>query len=286
MFRVRMKQWLGERASLVAVGLFALALFLYALAYLLEKGFTALTPGTVIGAVATALLLAAVSVTIEQYIKTNLTDIDVTSVLRSRELGIQQIAERNIARGRFTGLLKGFLDECREEIVILAYAGDNFIERNRAWIKEALRHGTQVGLLILHPEQLEQADQTEGRDISSHIQKTLGYCRQLVAENPPGVEKFEVRGYTGHLYYTAIFVDRQIKNEVKGSEGTGRVCVQMKANYMSQHQGIVVTFNGKSPYSRYYTSSCRVLWQNSADLLEGNGLDDRNSVEQGAEADG
>ena len=82
------------------------------------------------------------------------------------------------------------------------------MERNRPWIIDALKRGTHIGLLILDPEYLEQAFQTEDRDITPNLDKTTGYCKQLKEQYPKEMENFEVRGYAGHLYYTGIFSDQ------------------------------------------------------------------------------
>ena len=106
----------------------------------------------------------------------------------------------------------------------------------------------------------------EGRDIGPHIQKTLGYCRQLIAEDSRRAKYLKVRGYAGHLYFTGAFVDRNImQSENKSHKGI--VGVQIKANFKSQHEGIVLTFRPGSRYSTYYTDSCCEIWNRSSDLL-------------------
>jgi hypothetical protein len=164
MANTRLKPWLSERATALAFVLFLLSLFLYTVAFLIERGLQALSPATVLAAIATALLLASVSVTIEQYIKAKLTDPEVVSVLNARRLGIIHVQERNVTQDLFTGLPSDVLDGCHHELLILAYAADSFITRNRSWLTDALDSGRQVGILILHPDHLEQAKQTERRD--------------------------------------------------------------------------------------------------------------------------
>jgi len=120
----------------------------------------------------TALLLAAVSATIEQYIKAKLSDQEVNTALKCRELGIQNLEERSLSRSIGLDPPTEILNACRSEVLVIAYSADNFIERNESWVREALDNGKSVGLLILHPEQLEQANQTENqRDIFPQINK-------------------------------------------------------------------------------------------------------------------
>lgn len=262
-----LKQWIGKRASLVAGGLFIISLILYAVSYLIERGFTALSFGTIMAAVATALLLASVSVTIEQYIKAKLTDQEIDTIQTCREFGLQDVQERTLSRGQFAGL-PDLLDECRKEVLILAYAADNFIEQKMEWIIESLGRGINVGLLILHPKSLEQAEQTEERKFSAQTQKTLENCKLLIKKNTPGIENFKVRGYKGHLYFTGIFIDRCIIESPKKSIRPGRICIQLKANFKTQHKGILLTFTPKSRYAKYYTESCRDIWTKSEDLIK------------------
>ncbi len=263
---LRLKQWLGARTNLLAATILGLSLVLYTIAYLLDKGLAGLTPGTVLAAVATALLLAAVSVTLEQYIKTKLTDGDVVSVLNSRRLGILQIQERNVLQGQITGMPSDILDSCRRELFIVAYAADNFVERHRSWIIDALDSGIRIGILVLHPDHLEQAEETEGLNIYSHVEKALVYNREILLDSGSGRDNFEVRGHQGHFYFTGIFVDRAITEESKTRSREGMVCVQLKANFKSQHRGIVLTLAHDSPYSEYYSDSCRELWRRSTSL--------------------
>jgi hypothetical protein len=267
----RFKKWVGERAGALAILLFCIALVLYGIAFLIEKGLSSLSPATFIAAVATALLLASVSVTLEQYIKASLTDPEVNSVLMARKLGLQLIQERNVAQGLFTGMPPAILDACNRELVIVGYSADNFVVRNKAWIIDAVKEGKHIGLLILHPNNLDQAKQTEKRDLGSQIDTTLSLCGQLVSECAGAAGSFKVRGYPGHFYYTGIFVDRYIFSGNPSSVHVGLVCVQLKANFRSQHEGIVLTLSSNSRYAEYYSTSCRELWSESIDLLEAGG---------------
>jgi len=264
---IRLKRWLGERSPFVAAGLFGLALLLYGVAYLIERGFTALSPATLLGAIATAFLLASVSVTIEQYIKTRLTDPDLKSVLAARLLGIEEIGERNMAQSKFTGMPTDTLENCQRELLILAYSADNFVERKRWWIEEALDDGKYIGILILHPNTPEQGVETENRKLDYQAKKTIDLCKQIIAKNPSWSSRLALRGYQGHLYFTGVLVDRNILRPTARSVHLGRVCVQLKANYMTQHEGIVLTLSPGSPYSAYYSVSCRELWERAASLL-------------------
>jgi len=251
----------------VAGGIFVLSLILFALAYLLEKGFTGLSFGTVTAAIATSLLLAAVSVTLEQYIKARLTDHEINTALISRELGIKRIGERNALRGLFSGIPEEVLKQCYCEIVIIAYSAENFVERNREWIKQSLDNGKYIGLLVLDPDKLQQPEETERLDLNPYIQKTLGYCKQIISENPKRAEYLKVRGFTGHLYFGGVFIDRHIVQTNKANSSSGTVCIQLKANFKSHHEGIVLTFNPDSRYSSYYTDSCKEIWKTSKDLI-------------------
>jgi hypothetical protein len=263
----RFKKWVGERAGALAVLLFCISLVLYGIAFLVEKGFTSLSPATFIAAIATALLLASVSVTLEQYIKTSLTDPEINSILVARKLGLHLIQERNVVQGMLTGMPSGMLDACNRELVIVAYSADNFVVRNRSWIIDSVKEGKHVGLLILHPDHLEQARQTERRDFRSQVDTPLGFCEQIVSECAGGPGSFRVRGYAGHFYYTGIFVDRHIFSGDSSSVHVGIVCIQLKANFRSQHEGIVLTLSPSSRYAEYYSISCRELWSESSDLL-------------------
>jgi len=264
---LRIKQWIGQRASFVAIGIFVLALILYAIAYIIERGFTGLSTGMVIAAVATALLLAAVSVTIEQYIKAKLSDQEVNTALKCREFGIQNLEERSLSRSIGLDLPTEILNACRSEVLVIAYSADNFIERNKSWVRKALDNGKSVGLLILHPEQLEQANQTENqRDIFPQIEKTLGYCKKIIAERSDRANHLKVRGYRGHFYFTGIFIDCNILQPSQ-SAPAGLVRIQLKANFKTQHEGLVLTFNPKSRYAIYYAESCRKIWNQAEDLL-------------------
>ncbi len=263
----RLKHWIGERPGVIAGAITILALILYAVAYIIERGFTGLTPGTLIASVATALLLASISVTIEQYIKAKLTDREINTIITIRDLGIEQIQERNVSRGLFSGLPTGILNACHHEVVVLAYAADNFIERNRPWIAESLDEGIRVGLILLHPDTLEQAEQTEGRNITAHIQKTLAYCNQLIFENPERAKQLYVKGYTEHIYFSGVFIDRTIICSDTKHTKLGLVSIQLKANFKSQHQGIVLTFSPESRYCDFYCKSCSEIWKRSCDLL-------------------
>ena len=102
----RIKRWIGERAGWVAGSLFVISLILYTFAYLIEKGFASLSLGTILAAIATAILLASVSVTIEQYIKTNLSEHELDMIQVCRDFGIQAIQERIVERGEFAGQKK------------------------------------------------------------------------------------------------------------------------------------------------------------------------------------
>jgi len=251
----------------VAGGVFALALILYAVAYLIERGFTGLNKGTVIAAVATALLLAAVSVTIEQYIKAKLSDQEVNIALKCREFGIQNLEERSVSRGISLSPPHEVLKICRSEVLVIGYSADKFVEDCQPWIVEALDNGKYVGLLILHPEQLEQANQTETqRNIKPQIDKTLGYCKKFVAGSPKRAKHLRVRGYHGHFYFTGIFVDRSIVATSSASKN-GPVRIQLKANFKSQHEGLLVAFNSNSRHATYYEESCREIWNQAEDLL-------------------
>lgn len=271
----RFKKWVSERAGALAILLFCIGFVLYGIAFLLEKGFSSLSPATVIAAVATALLLAAVSVTLEQYIKTSLTDPDVNSVLMVRKLGLQLIQERNVAQGLFTGMPAETLDACNRELVVVGYSADNFVVRNKSWIVDAVKEGKHIGLLILHPEHLDQAKQTEKRDLSSQIETTLGLCDQIVTECSGAPGSFKVRGYPGHFYYTGVFVDRYIFSGNPSSVHVGLVCIQLKANFRSQHEGIVLSLSRNSRYAEYYSLSCRELWSEAIDLLAADSMGGR-----------
>lgn len=265
MLSARLKPWLSERATAIAVVLFLFSLLLYTVAFLVEKGVQFLTPATVIAAIATALLLASVSVTIEQYLKIKLTDPDIISVLAARKLGVVQVQERHVTQGSFTGLPPDVLEGCHHELLIVAYAADSFVTRNRSWLVEALDSGKRVGLLILHPDQLEQPRQTEGRDLRHHIQNTLAICEQILDERPARRDTFAIRGYPGHLYYTGLFVDRYIL--AGSSVHKGLVGIQLKANYKTQHEGLVLTLAPSSKYAEYYSDSCKAVWDNGLNLL-------------------
>lgn len=261
------KQWLGKRASLVTGGIFIIALVLYAIAYLIERGFTGLSFGTVIAAIATALLLASVSVTLEQYIKARLVDQEIATILTNRELGIQQISERDSLHGRFSGMPHEILSQCHSEIVILAYSAENFVERNQVWISESLDNNKYIGILLLDPAQLEHFNQIEGINLNDCINKTLGYCRKLISEKPKRSQYLKVKGFEGHFYFGGVFVDRYIVQPHNDTSRLGTVCIQLKANFKSQHEGIVLTFNSNSRYSNYYSDSCREIWERSKDLI-------------------
>ena len=262
----RIKRWIGERAGWVAGSLFVISLILYTFAYLIEKGFASLSLGTILAAIATAILLASVSVTIEQYIKTNLSEHELDMMQVCRDFGIQAIQERIVERGEFAGL-PDLLEECRAEVLIVAYAADNFIEKKREWIVQSLGRGIKVGLLILHPDNLEQPKETQGLNFAPQTQKTLNYCEKLRKSKTPGIENFIVKGYAGHLYFTGIFVDRYITEPPKKKVKYGRACVQLKANYKSQHKGILLTFSSKSRQLEFYIDSCRQLWKRSEILV-------------------
>lgn len=270
-----------ERAGLAAVAIIVLALILFALAYLVEQGFTGLDTGTVIASVATALLLGAMSVLIEQYTKNKLLNQEVDTILVNHQLGVRLVRERNIPRGVFTGMPSDILNGCRREFLTVAYSADNFIERNRAWVTSSLDSGKHIGLLVLHPDCLEQAEETEGRDISSHIQKTLAYCNQLIAEDPARAVYLRVRGYAGHFCFTGILVDRSIIEREKDFSQKGIASVQLKANFKSQHEGLVVTLRPGSPYSTYCTESCRQVWDRSCDLLGNDNKTSNSATDQG-----
>lgn len=264
---LRIKQWIGQRSCFIAVGIFVLAFILYAIAYIIERGFTGLSTGMVIAAVATSFLLAGVSVTIEQYIKANLSDQEVNTALKCREFGIQNLEERSYSRGVNLDLPTDILNTYRREVLVIAYSADSFIERNNSWVKKALDNGKSVGLLILHPEQLEQSNQTEDhRDIFPQIEKTLGYCKKIIAESPARANYLYVKGYRGHFYFTGIFIDRNILRPSQ-SDPVGLVRIQLKANFKTQHEGLVLTFNPKSRYASYYAESCREIWNRAEDLL-------------------
>jgi hypothetical protein len=264
---LRIKQWIGQRPSLVAGGIFVLALILYAIAYLIERGFTGLSTGAVIAAVATALLLAAVSVTIEQYIKAKLSDQEVSTALKCREFGIQNLEERSVSRGIGLSPPHELLNICRSEVLVIGYSADKFVEDYQSWIVEALDKGKYVGILILHPEQLEQANYTERqRDIKPQIKKTLGYCKKFVDESPEREKRLWVRGYRGHFYFTGIFVDRSIVTTTPSPSTNGPVRIQLKANFKSQHEGLLLTFNSQSRHATYYEESCREIWNRAEDL--------------------
>lgn len=268
---LRIKQWIGQRSSFVAGVVFVFALILYAIAYLVERGFTGLSTGTVIAAVATALLLAAVSVTIEQYLKARLSDQEVNIALKCREFGIQDLEERSLSRRVGLYPPAEILSTCRSEVLVIGHSADNFIERNKSWIPEALDNGKYVALLILHPEQLEQANQTEDRrDISAQIEKTLEYCKTFIEERSDRANHLKVRGYRGHFYFTGIFIDCNIV-EPSTSAPAGLVRIQLKANFKSQHEGLVLEFNPKSKYAIYYAESCHKIWNQAEDLLNDKG---------------
>jgi len=265
MTRAHLKPWLGERATAIALVLFLLSLFLYTAAFLVERGFQSLSPATIIAAIATALLLSSVSVTIEQYVKAGLTDPDITSVLAARKLGVLKIQERNASQGSFTGMPDDVLAECHHELIVVAYSADSFVNRNRAWLADALDSDKRVGLLLLHPDRLEQATQTERRDVRPHLDTTIGICEQILAEKPARRGNFIVKGYPGHVYYTGVFVDRCIMSGHSVDRGTVRV--QLKANYKTQHEGLVLTMSSNSRYAEFYSDSCKALWNNAVDLV-------------------
>lgn len=263
----KIKKWLGEKAGFLAVALFVASLVLYGVAFLTEKGFNAFSPATVIAAVATALLLAATSVTLEQYVKSSLTDHEVGFVLMARSLGLSVVKERNVLQGKMTGLPDDIKDNCNRELVVVAYSADKFITGAQQWIMDYVDEGKHVGLLILHPENNEQATETEGRDISSQIETTLSIAHQIASRCRGKAGSFEVRGFRGHFYFTGVFVDRHIMVGDPSSVHVGLVCVQLKANYKSQHEGLVLTLAKGSRYAGYYSSSCRAVWLTSETLV-------------------
>jgi hypothetical protein len=261
------KRLVGENTILVTIALVILALVLFAFAYLLEKGITGISFATILASIATALLLSAFSFFIEQMSKEKILRKEVDTIFVKHHLGIRLLQERNIPRGAFTGMPNDILDRCGYEFVIVAYSADNFVERNRTWIINALDSGKNIGLLLLHPDNVQQAEQTEGRDIQPHIQKTLGYCRQLITEKSERAQNLKVRGYAGHFYFTGIFIDCFILQSDKNMTQRGVVSIQLKANFKSQHEGIVMTLRPGSQYSNYYTDSCREIWAQSRDLI-------------------
>lgn len=268
---LQIKQRIGQKFNLIVGVLFLLALILYAVAYIIEKGFTGLSIVTITAAVATALLLTAVSVTIEQYIKANLSDQEVKTMLKCREFGVQNLEERNTFRRINIYPPANILDTCHSEVLILAYSAENFIEANQQWIAKALDNNIYIGLLIIHPEHLEQAKQTEkGRNIKPQIDKTLGYCKALTKDSNKRAAHLKAKGYRGHFYFTGIFIDRNIWGLPINNpyQVNGLVRIQLKANYKSQHIGLLPTFNPQSYYATYYEESCREIWKRAEDLFE------------------
>ena len=269
---LQIKQRIGQKFNLIVGVLFLLALILYAVAYIIEKGFTGLSIVTITAAVATALLLTAVSVTIEQYIKANLSDQEVKTMLKCREFGVQNLEERSTFRRINIYPPANILHTCHSEVLVVAYSAENLVEANQSWITSALNNNKYIGLLILHPEHLEQANQTEkGRDIKSQICKTLEYCKALTKDSNRRAAHLKVKGYRGHFYFTGIFIDRNIWGlPISNShQVNGLVRIQLKANFKSQHEGLVQTFNPQSKYAIYYEESCREIWKRSEDLLKG-----------------
>ncbi len=167
--------------------------------------------------------------------------------------------------------------------MVVAYAADNFVERNQPWIQASIANGIHIGLLILHPYHLKQAKETEGRDISAHINKTLSYTEQLIngLDQPKG--SLEVRGYHEHIYYSGIFVDRNILN--KSTRKIGKVSIQAKANFKSQHQGLNLTFLPNSKYSDYYSESCLKIWEAAKILKTSKNFQTNNNAQPGAPVD-
>lgn len=269
---LKIKQWIIQNSNSIAGGIFVFALILLAIAYIIERGFTGLSTATIIAAVATALLLASVSVTIEQYIKANLSNQEVRIILKYREFGIYDLEERSTSRRVNIYPPAKILDACRSEVLIIAYSAENFVEANQSWIAKALDNNKYIGLLILHPEHLEQANQTEkGRNIKSQIGKTLEYCKALTKDSNRRAAHLKVKGYRGHFYFTGIFIDRNIWGLPINNpyQVNGLVRIQLKANFKSQHEGLVPTFNPQSNYASYYEESCREIWKRSEDLLKG-----------------
>jgi len=265
MTRTHLKPWLAQRATAIAIILFLLSLCLYTAAFLVERGFQSLSPATILAAVATALLLSSVSVTIEKYVTSRLTDPDIVSILAIRQLGIAEIQERDVSSGLFTGMPPTLLTDCHHELLIVAYSADSFVNHQRKWLAQALDEGRVVGLLLLHPETLEQATQTELRDAGPHLQTTLGICKQLLAEKPDRKSNFKVKGHRGHFYFTGVLLDRFILEGESIHKGTVRI--QLKANYKTQHEGLVITLTPDSKYAQFYSDSCKALWNAAEDLL-------------------
>lgn len=261
----RLKRRFGLQPIQVYSALFIIAIILYALAYIAKEGLKGLTLSTLLAAIATSVLIASVSLIVERLIKSILSEDEILS--KTKSLGINNIGEREIFQIPGLIALESLFEGTHNEFLISGYSANYFTEYSQKTIPEALDNKKFVGILILHYDHLEQADQTEGRDISPQIKQTLDWCKKIINERPERKEFLKVKGFKSHFYFTGVFIDCSIIKQLNKNSQAGIVRIQLKANFKTQHEGLVLDFNYGSPYASYYADSCRKIWNESVDLL-------------------
>lgn len=262
-----LRKWSKQRHVWISFLVLVAAFFLYGISYFFEKGFQTINPATLSAAVGTALLLASLSVLIDSWLKRQLSDRKLVLALKCEDCGIEDIEQRDVERNLKVTPPPEPFKLCREEIICLAPAGDYFVKHHLEKIGRMLDKGKYVGMLILHPDQPGQALETGDDHVPHAVEATIKLCRRLIKEKPERKEFLKVRGFRGHFYFSGILVDRFIVKPLSSSSKKQSVRIQLKANFMTQLKGIILTFNSPSLWADYYEQSCRRLWCASEELI-------------------
>jgi len=227
---------MNRRLVFAAVGMFLLSLALYATAWIVRSGWQLAAPGF-LEAIANGLLLAGLALLIERAVSTRLLEAHEALVRKVEELGISFAAYRNDQAG---GALPdpALIAHAKREVVILGYSLDNYLQTHLTQLSGLLLRGVRLGLLTLDPEHLEQADETEGRSLKGNIDGVKHVVEKLKSS---GREMVQFYHYSGHMYFTGIFVDREILPTKGESPQRGRLGVVGFPRFRGQHDMLLVT---------------------------------------------
>lgn len=133
-----------------------------------------------------------------------------------------------------------FYERALHEIVITGISAYRTFDQHLDVLKECLKSGKKVYVLILHPDSkvLTELSQLEGKDVAADIHEVLRVMNQAGLHAHPGLT---VRFRESLPPFTGVMIDGDlVPTGEHAQDQNGQIRVQPVSAHRSQHRGIVL----------------------------------------------
>ncbi|EQB62697.1 MAG: hypothetical protein RBG1_1C00001G0276 [candidate division Zixibacteria bacterium RBG-1] len=151
-----------------------------------------------------------------------------------------------------------------QEIAISAVSAYRTFDQHIEFLRDALKNGIRIYVLILHPNspEVDSLSKREDKPILDDIKGVIGVIKR---ENFYNNSNFKIKFLIKLPPYTAVMIDGDIETIGKPMDRYGLMRIQLRGVHSTQHEGLIIQLKKKNNKQRgafeYYAKDLRDQWK-------------------------